>query len=132
MEEGEELHSTLSAFVLQKRIPSAFYQGIGSVSDVELGYFDLKKNDYDRRLFKGEFELTVASGNVSVENGVPFVHTHVVLADKDYKTISGHFFKGTVTATIEIFLFPLDIALLRRPDKKFNFKGLELPHHFVP
>ncbi|WP_194848265.1 PPC domain-containing DNA-binding protein [Candidatus Neptunochlamydia vexilliferae] len=102
MEEGKELHEMLSAFVLQKKIPSAFYQGIGMVHDVELGHFNLEKNDYDKSSFDRTFELITATGNISVESGVPFIHTHIVL------------------------------ALLRRPNKTRNFKGLELPHPFVP
>lgn len=132
LEPGESFQETLGAFIAQKRLPSAFFQGIGSLGAVELGYFNLAKNAYDRHVFEGNYELITASGNISIEKDIPFVHTHVVLSDENCKTIAGHLFKGIVTVTAEVFLFPLDIALLRNPDKKLNFKGLDLPHHFVP
>lgn len=130
-EAGEELHETLIQFMIQKRMPSAFYQGIGALTNVELGYFNLTKNEYDKHFFEGEYELITASGNISVENGQPFPHTHVVLANEKCETFAGHFFKGVVSITVELFLFHVDIALNRKKDAKLNFRALDLPHHFV-
>ena len=81
--------------------------------------------------YKGDYELISASGNISDLDGKPFAHTHVVLSDEKCHTFSGHLFEATVTITVEIFLFPLDIALIRRPGEKINFCGLDLPHQFV-
>ncbi len=93
LEPAEELHETLTAFVLQKRIPSAFFQGIGGVTDVKLGYFDLKKNDYDTHSYKGDYELISASGNISDLDGKP-AHTHVVLSDENTILFQATFLKG--------------------------------------
>ncbi|MCB1109612.1 MAG: DNA-binding protein [Chlamydiia bacterium] len=131
LEPGEEFQETLREFVIKKRIPSAFFQGIGALSEIELGFFSLEKNDYERHSFGGHYELINANGNISDEMEGPFVHTHVTLSDEKCRPIAGHLFKGIVSVTAEIFLFPMDIALLRRPDPKLNFKGLELPHLFV-
>ncbi len=131
LERGEELHQMLIAFTSQKLIPSACYQGIGSICDIELGYFNMEKNGYSRRSFKGTHELINITGNISIEKGKYFAHSHVVLANEKNETISGHFFKGRVTVTAEIFLFHVDIALNRKKDKKLNFMGLDLPHLFV-
>ena len=128
---GEEFHETLIEFFQQKRIPGAFYQGIGALTDVELGVFNITKNDYDRHFFGEEYELITAVGNMSVMDGVSFPHTHVVLADNKCKTLAGHFFKGIVAVTLELFVFPIDIALNRKADESLNFKSLHLPHHFV-
>lgn len=132
LEPGEELRETLSAFMQQKRLPSAFFQGIGSLCDVELGYFSLSKGDYEKHFFEGNYELISASGNISIEeNDHPFVHCHAILSNEKCQTIAGHLFKGIVTVTAEIFLFPVDMVLIRKKDKKLNYKGLDLPHHFV-
>ncbi|QVL56783.1 MAG: DNA-binding protein [Simkaniaceae bacterium] len=131
LEPGEELHETLIAFATKKRIPSAFFQGIGGLTNIELGYFNRAKNDYERRHFDGDYELVCANGNISDVDGKHFAHTHVVISDEKFQTFSGHFFKGIITITAEIFLFPIDIAMLRKPDEKLNFHGLDLPHHFV-
>lgn len=99
--------------------------------DVELGYFDLKKNDYTRHSYKDDYELITISGNISDVDGKPFVHAHGVFSDSKCQAFSGHVFKATVTITAEILLFPLDVALIRQPHEGLNFHELDLPHHFV-
>jgi predicted DNA-binding protein with PD1-like motif len=131
LEPGEEFQETLGAFAAQKRIPSASFQGIGALTNVELGYFSIEKNDYERHSYGGNYELLSASGNISVDADVPVVHTHVMLSDEKCHVVGGHLFEGIVSITAEVFLFPMDIALIRKADSKLNFKGLDLPHLFV-
>lgn len=131
MESGEEIVSSLIEFMEKKRIPSGYFQGIGGVTDVELGYFDLKKNDYLRHSYKDSYELITISGNISDVNGKLFVHAHGIFSDAQCHTFSGHVFASTVAITAEIFLFPLDVALIRHPHKNLHFQELDLPHHFV-
>jgi len=80
LEPGEEFQETLGTFVAQKRIPSAFFQGIGALTNVELGYFSIEKNGYERHTYGGNYELVSASGNISFDADVPIVHTHVMLS----------------------------------------------------
>ncbi len=130
-EPGEDFQETLGAFVTQKRIPSAFFQGIGALTNVELGYFSIKKNVYERHTYGGNYELISASGNISVDADAPIVHTHVTLSDENCQVVGGHLFEGIVSLTAEVFLFPMDVALIRKADTTLNFKGLNLPHLFV-
>lgn len=131
MEPGEEILDSLVAFIEKKRIPSGYFQGIGGIKEIEFGYFDPKKNDYIRHTYEGAYELITASGNISDVEGKPFVHSHAVISDEKFRTFSGHLFRATVTNTAEIFLFPLDVALIRRPHTSLNFRELDLPHRFV-
>jgi predicted DNA-binding protein with PD1-like motif len=131
LEPGEEFQEVLGAFFAQKRLPSAFFQGIGALKNVELGYFNIEKNDYVRETYESNYELISASGNISVDDDVPVVHTHVMLSTEKFQVIGGHLFKGIVSVTAEVFLFPMDVALIRKSDPKLNFKGLDLPHLFV-
>lgn len=131
MDRGEAFHDTLVRFFEQKRFPSAFFQGIGALKDVDLGFFKVEKNDYIHHQLKGDYELITAMGNISLVEGKPVAHTHVCLADEKGQTTSGHLFEATVAVTVELFLLPIDIALLRKPDETLNFKSLDLPHLFV-
>ena len=130
-EPDEKFHETLLKFFEQKRFPSAFYQGIGALKHVDIGAFDTMKNSYDHIPLEGEFELITAMGNISLVDGKPFAHTHVCLGNHKGHTYSGHLFEATISITAEIFLIPIDIALLRKDDPNLRFKGLDLPHHFV-
>ncbi len=98
---------------------------------MELGYFSIEKNDYERHPYGGNYELISASGNISVDADIPIVHTHVMISDEKRQLVGGHLFEGIVSVTAEIFLFPMDIALIRKADATLNFKGLDLPHLFV-
>ena len=126
----EEVHRSLIDFVDQKKIPSGFYSGIGALCDVELGYFSVEKKKYQRRTFSECYELISLNGNISTIKGHMTPHTHVALADENYQTLGGHLFSAIVTVTVELFLFPLDIALLRKPHPKFALNQLDLPHRF--
>ncbi len=128
---GEKFHETMLKFFEQKRFASGFYQGIGALMDIDMGAFDLKKNAYNSIPLKGEYELIMAMGNISLYEGKPFAHTHVCLGDPKGQTFSGHLFEATVAVTAEIFLLPIDIAILRKDHPELDFKSLDLPHHFV-
>lgn len=43
-------------------------------------------------------------GNVSLKDGEPFVHVHVVLSRKDMTTLGGHLIKGRVNPFIELVI----------------------------
>ncbi|MEM7174750.1 MAG: PPC domain-containing DNA-binding protein [Chlamydiota bacterium] len=130
IEREEEVHQVLTGFANQKRIPSAFYHGIGALKEISLGYFDVQKKDYLSQKFSESYELLSLQGNLSFVEGAYFPHTHVVLSNGNYQTIGGHLFSGVVSVTVELFFFPIDIALERKSNVKLNFKELDLAHHF--
>ena len=40
--------------------------GIGAIKNPEMGYFDIDRKDYDRKIFNGDYELTSYMGNISL------------------------------------------------------------------
>lgn len=131
LEPEEELHTALIRFSIEKRIPSAFYQGIGSLKSVEIGIIDLEKKTHRSESFEGPFELLQAMGNLSLVDGISFPHTHVTLVSNKGKIIGGHLIKGITLISLEIIFTPIDIGLLRKVDQKSSYKKLDLPHHFT-
>ena len=55
-------------------------------------------------------------GNISIKDGVPFVHTHITFSDTEYKVFGGHLFDAKITATGEIILMVADSKI----DRQFN------------
>ncbi len=131
MSAGEKFHQTLVHFSKEKKLPSAFYQGIGTVCEIEIGFFNLSQNKYLKKRINSFCELTSAMGNLSFFEGQPFPHTHVTLGDENYQTFSGHLFEATIATIAEIILLPIDIALIRKQHESINFKCLDLPHVFA-
>ena len=44
------------------------------------------------------------------------IHCHVTITDDQFNAHGGHLFRGTVPATLEIFVFPFTEPLTRRKD----------------
>jgi len=126
-EVGEEIQETLRQFCQKVNLKSAFYQGIGTLSQVELAFFCTDLKSYDRHFFDGEYELISLMGNISTTDELVTPHTHVTLGDRNFQTLSGHLVRGVVSVTAEIIVTVVDIPLIREEDPTFGFKGLVFP-----
>lgn len=91
-------------FLASKKIRSGWFWGLGAVIDPELSYYDLKKEKYLNKKFKGKFEVVSLIGNMAYLNKELILHPHIVLSGRNYKAIGGHLSGGRVAGTLELFL----------------------------
>ncbi|PIS03419.1 MAG: DUF296 domain-containing protein [Chlamydiae bacterium CG10_big_fil_rev_8_21_14_0_10_42_34] len=124
---GEEIQDALRQFAQAVGLKSAFYQGIGTLSQVELAFFCTDTKGYDRSFFDDEYELISMMGNLSSHDGIIVPHTHVTLGTRNFQTISGHLVRGVVPVTAEIFVTTIDLTLTRKDDPIMKYKGLISP-----
>jgi hypothetical protein len=124
---GEEIQEALRQFAQKVGLKSAFYQGIGTLSQVELAFFCTDMLGYDRSFFDDDYELISLMGNLSSHDGVIVPHTHVSLGTRDFQTISGHLVRGVVSVTAEIVVTTIDLVLTRKEDPILKYKGLISP-----
>ncbi len=127
IEIGEEIQESFRQFAHSVDIKGAFYQGIGTLNQVELAFFCTHSKSYEKKCFDGDYEIASLAGNLSSHDGVVTPHTHVTLGDKNYQTISGHLVCGVVSVTAEIILTVLDLSLTRKEDPFLKYKGLISP-----
>ncbi len=122
LDRGEEVLETLVAFAERERVRAAGVIGLGSLSEAELGFFLPRERRYERRVFRGDFELGSLTGNVSELDGRPFTHCHVVIAGPDFAAHTGHLFRGIVSVTCELQLVvdPGVLARVPRPDAGYS------------
>jgi len=125
LEKGEEIITTLSKFLSKKKISSAFFSGIGAVEKAVIGFYDLNEKKYFWREFM-ECEVVSLSGNVSILDDRPFIHSHVVLSDISYNCFGGHLREATAGATLEIKLEMLDGKIARKFDTVTGLNLLDL------
>ncbi|MCD6399620.1 DNA-binding protein [candidate division WOR-3 bacterium] len=118
LEVGEEVIKSIKDFCAKEGIFAGVLQGIGSLTDIELGYFDLKEKQYKRKKIKGVYELLSLSGNLSKKDDKILPHIHVIVGSDKYDTKGGHLFSAKVAVTCEIFIIPSKGRLIRRFDKK--------------
>ncbi len=120
LEQGERIVDSLLRVVEQKHIRSGFVQGIGAGKDFTLGYYDLERKEYVKKSFPGEYEITSLMGNVGLLNNRPILHLHITLSDSQFRAWGGHLFEGTITGTLEVFIFRDSGRIIRKMDTKRN------------
>ena len=122
-----EHDSNLVQFVTElaekKGIIAATFTAIGALKHAKLGFYDQEKHEYQEMTLDSPHEIASCVGNISVKDGRPFVHAHVVLADKNGNTKAGHLLEGIVFAA-EVHLRELKGAKLERKYDKVT--GLSL------
>jgi predicted DNA-binding protein with PD1-like motif len=118
LEIGDEVHSSIIEIAERERISGGWLSGVGAVSEVELGYYDLERKDYDRVRLEGDVEIASASGTLGLVDGKPFVHLHGVFSDRDCVTRGGHLFRAVAGATVEFVLFASETPIERTRDEE--------------
>jgi predicted DNA-binding protein with PD1-like motif len=127
MERGEEIHAALTRFMQERGIEGGSVVGVGAVTDITLGYFDLETKEYTRTLYDGEYELINLTGNLSTVDGESLLHAHVVISGADMAAIAGHLFAATIAVTGEFWITVAETKFERTLDQATGLKLLDLP-----
>lgn len=102
LERGESLMATIREWSQREAIASGWINAIGAVTDPEIGYYDGNAREYIRRHLSGDYELLSCQGNLTLREGEPVAHLHVVLADRQFGITGGHLFDARVAVTVEM------------------------------
>lgn len=91
---GTDLYSGITDFIQSKNVRTGRVTGMGAVQRAKLAYYDQQAMKYCDLIFNHAMEIVSLYGNISVRDGVPFAHVHVVLSDAEGKCIGGHLLPG--------------------------------------
>tara|TARA_B110001454_G_scaffold210867_1_gene225875 strand:- start:382 stop:813 length:432 start_codon:yes stop_codon:yes gene_type:complete len=116
LQTGDLINKSLTEISVKENISNAWINGIGAIDSVEVGYMDVVNKKYQKRNFNDNYELISLIGNITIKDGVPFVHTHITFSDTEYKVFGGHLFDAKITATGEIILTVANSKI----DRQFN------------
>ena len=94
--EGKDIVKEIVKFCEEIGVMSGEGTGIGALTNVEIGYFDRKRKEYIREEINEQVELLSCIGNITMKEGKPFTHLHVVLGKRDFSVVGGHLFRGEV------------------------------------
>jgi hypothetical protein len=111
---GKDLITFVEDFCKKASIQMATFSVIGAVSSVTMGAYDQKQQVYVTFTEEAELEIINCIGNVSLMEGDPVVHAHIVLGDKQGKVTGGHLFSETILFAGEIELQELTGKPLER------------------
>lgn len=126
LEAGEKLPAAIAAFCRARGVPAATVSGLGALSDVELGYYDVGAKRYERTRLAGSWELLALTCTVAEWQGEPFAHTHVLVSGPDFSVRGGHLFEGTVSVTAELRVVAIRQPVRRAMDPAFSLHFLDL------
>ena len=101
---GDNINKTFESFAEVKGVGCAWLNGIGALENPEIGYYSLEDKSYYRKTFKGEYELTSLTGNITLKEGKPFSHTHITFSDTEFRVFGGHLFNANITAAGEFIM----------------------------
>ena len=116
---GTDLLEGLTQFVQKENIRCGRIHGIGATTHAIIAYYDQNTKKYNSMEFKGGMEILNLIGNVSIRDGKPFVHVHILLSDPQGKVFGGHLMPGTKLWACEVFVDEFDgEELVRGQDEK--------------
>ena len=119
-DKGENVVSGLADVVTQEKLTACVFFGGGSVSEIELGYFNKNLKDYRKKPYYDDMELISFSGNGAFFEGKPVIHCYGQFGHTDFTTLGGRVFKMVVSSSVEIFLIALDGQATRQTNPDFN------------
>ncbi|MEK9137188.1 MAG: PPC domain-containing DNA-binding protein [Bacteroidota bacterium] len=120
LERGTDLYNGIARVAQENNITVGRVTGMGAVQRAKLAYYDQKVMKYEDIVFNEPMEIVSLYGNISIRDGKPFAHIHVVLSDEKGNGKGGHLLPGDTPVfacevTIEEFDGP---ELVRNADEK--------------
>ena len=123
---NEKIIESIKKFCSNLNINSAQISGIGACNYAKIGAYLFSEEKYLSNEYTGDYEILSLSGNVSKINEEYYPHIHILLGDKENKTIGGHLFEANVSATCEIFFETFTKEITRNKDVETGLNLIQL------
>lgn len=118
LKHGDDLLKTISNFCLKHNINAGLVMVIGALQEARFSYYDQKEKKYRENSTNEPVEIVSCVGNISMKNGQPFVHAHIVFANSRGNVSGGHLTEGCVVFAGECAILKSEGELLeRKPDQ---------------
>ena len=102
---GEEVVSCLTRLVEQEDVQLGTVSALGAANDVTIGIFNTWEKQYHSWRFQGDYEISALVGNVTRQEGKPYLHLHITIGNPvTGKVHAGHLTSAVISATLELFL----------------------------
>jgi len=112
----DEAVKSLTSFAVNQRLAASHFTAIGAFSRAVVAYFDWSAKQYRHISIDEQVEVLSLMGDVTIEDGKPKVHAHVVLGKADATAHGGHLIEASVRPTLEIVVTETPRPLHRRFD----------------
>jgi len=102
-----DLLEALTALCTEQNLNGGVLSAIGAVTNATVGFYDQEAKRYVTVSLDEPLEIAHLAGNVSIKDGKPFVHAHVVLSRENGEAIAGHLMSPTPVFACEAFIMEL-------------------------
>ena len=125
LEKEEKVVASLLKVAADEGIEGGWCWGLGSLKDIELGYYDLPRRTYLRRNFEEDMELTGFTGNFAMAGDDRVLHAHATVSGPELISFTGHLFEARVAVTAEFLLKGFGLRLERAEVPAVGLKLLQ-------
>jgi len=109
LSKGSDLYNGLFEVIKTKEVGMGIVYGIGALERLVAAYYDQKAKEYRRMEIEEPVEVLSLTGNISLKDGLPFLHAHIVVAN-ELRAMGGHLLEGS-----RVFAFEYQILELEGP-----------------
>jgi uncharacterized protein len=120
LKKGDDLLGALTGICQEMGITLGEVKAIGAVSRARVGYYHQDTRQYEWLDLPKPLEILALEGNISLKDGKPFVHAHVMLSDGKGRAFGGHLADGTIVFAAEFVIQELkaEQSLHRQMDEE--------------
>lgn len=125
-ETGDEVMAGLTAFARERRLDAGRLTAIGGFSAATLGFFDVERKEFRKIPIAEQVEVLSLVGDITLDDGKPMVHAHVVVGTADGMARGGHILEAHVRPTLEVIVVESPNSLHRAYDPATGLALIEL------
>lgn len=125
LEKDEKVVANLLKTAGDEGIEGGWCWGLGSLKDIELGYYDLPKRTYLKRHFEEDMELTGFTGNFAMAGQDRVLHAHATVSGPELISFTGHLFEARVAVVAEFLVRGFGLRLDRAEVPSLGLKVLQ-------
>ncbi|MEW5818895.1 MAG: PPC domain-containing DNA-binding protein [Cyanobacteriota bacterium] len=100
----EEIH----LFCKENNIKTGYISVLGALKKATVGYYNQQEKKYETISINKNVEIVNCYGNISIKDGNPFAHIHLVLSDNKGETLAGHTMPGCIVFAGEVYIHEVD------------------------
>ena len=123
---GDQVAAGLTEFAKAQKLGAAHFTAIGAFQELTLGYFDWESKQYQKIPVREQVEVLSLAGNLTLADGSPKLHAHVVVGKRDGTAHGGHLIEAIVRPTLEVVLIESPKHLERRHDPQSGLALIKL------
>jgi predicted DNA-binding protein with PD1-like motif len=105
---GDELMSGMTEFAEKNNLKVSEVRGLGGISSAVVSAYDPEKGAFKRFNIDQKGELLSLQGEITIQNGKPSFHAHVVFVLVDGTVHGGHLVEAHINPVANLFVSEYD------------------------